>query len=227
MILSALEYMPLPNKWQRTFYLVLPQSDHYVSARICFDPTCAVCITGIVPFWKPWLVICILADQIITMHWAQHQVNFVFGQSDLKALQPAIALGFLALGFSSMPLDFSTFSCHFSFVECPTQFFWSSCFLPSWIDPLFCWSKHSPLASWEADFENYIFDSLHVRNLFSYPLLWLNCARACTLNLEIILLQILKIIIPLSPNHQCLYCEVPYLSDSWHHLPDTLDLYFF
>ena len=89
--------------------------------------------------------------------------------------------------------------------------------LPSWIDPLFCWSKHSPLASWEADFENYIFDSLHVRNLFSYLHLWLNCARTCTLNLEIIFIQILKIIIPLSPNHQCLYCEAPYLSDSWHH----------
>ena len=84
---------------------MLPHSDHYVSARICFDPTCAVCITGIEHFWKPWLFICILADQVITMHWAQHQVNFIFGQSELKALQPAIALGFLALVFSSMPLS--------------------------------------------------------------------------------------------------------------------------
>ena len=161
------------------------------------------------------------------MHWVQHQVNFIFGLSELMALQPTIALCFLALVFSSMPLGFSTFSWHFSSVECPTQYFWSSCFLPSWIDPLFCWSQHPPLASWEADFENYVFYSLHVWNLFSCPHLWLNCARVCTVDLEIILLQILKIIIPLSPNRQCLYCEVLNLSDSWHHMPETLDPYFF
>lgn len=84
---------------------ILPSAstERSLCARICFDPTCAVCITGIVPFWKPWLVVCILADQIITMHWAQHQVNFVFGQSELKALQPAIALGFLARSSVACP----------------------------------------------------------------------------------------------------------------------------